>query len=41
MQEAWALWNLHAIAFANEAGRSLQNEAGRMLLGAEPTHSAF
>ena len=36
-----ALRNLHAIAFGNEGGRPLQHEAGRVLLGGEPTHPAF
>jgi hypothetical protein len=36
-----ALRNLHAIAFGSETGRPLQPEAGRVLLGAQPTLPAF
>ena len=36
-----ALRNLHAISFGSEVARPFQHDAGRVLLGGEPTHPAF
>ena len=36
-----ALRNLHALSMGSEAARPFQHDAGRVLLGGEPTHPAF